>query len=241
MKENYLEHPECHPHYGEVQYDVNGNPICHICGKSFPKLGAHIWNGHRIKMREYCEIFGLDVKHGVCSKEYKNKMRDHVYVHYDTVVTKNLLEKGTKSRFKSGGKGRTKDMMSEQTRKRVADLGRKTGAINIKKTRNYVKHEANEVFSKFEKIVKDNLDEKTVCFIDRGSWSDPQIAIYGKLLNYYDVESLLPEDCNEPTNHDWVSAAMDSYFGYIEGDVHLDDFASEDAMSVVNIIEIKSN
>lgn len=60
MNENYLECPELHPHYGEIQYDVNGDPICHICGKSFPKLGAHIWNGHRIKTRDYFEICGID-------------------------------------------------------------------------------------------------------------------------------------------------------------------------------------
>ena len=32
---------------------------------------------------------------------------------------------------------------------------------------------ANDVFAKWRKTVKDNKDEKTVCFIDRGSWSDP--------------------------------------------------------------------
>lgn len=239
MKEDYLKDPKSHPHYGEVQYDVNGNPICHICGKSFPKLGAHIWSGHKIKMREYCEIFGLDVKHGVCSKEYKNRMRDHVYKHYDTVVTKNLLKKGAKSRFKSGGKGRTKDMMSEQTRRRVAELGRNTGRDNIKQTRNYMKHEANKFFPKFGGIVQNNVEGKTVCFVDLGDWADPKIAIYGKLLNYYDVEGLLPEDCDKPTDTDWVCAAMNSYYGYIDSGISLDDFTPEHAISVARIIEIK--
>ena len=43
---------------------------------------------------------------------------------------------------------------------------------------------ANDVFAKWRKTVKDNRDEKTICFISRGSWSDPQIAIYGKLLKW---------------------------------------------------------
>lgn len=98
---------------------------------------------------------------------------------------------------------------------------------------------ANDVFAKWRKTVKDNKDEKTVCFIDRGSWSDPQIAIYGKLLNYYDVESLLPENCNEPSDEDWICAAQDSYFGYTECDVKLDDFQSSDALSVTRIINMK--
>ncbi|MGM9779776.1 MAG: hypothetical protein ACI3ZD_15805 [Prevotella sp.] len=98
---------------------------------------------------------------------------------------------------------------------------------------------ANDVFAKWRKTVKDNKDEKTVCFIDRGSWSDPQIAIYGKLLNYYDVESLLPENCNEPSDEDWICAAQDSYFGYTECDVELDDFQDSDALSVTRIINIK--
>lgn len=98
---------------------------------------------------------------------------------------------------------------------------------------------ANDVFAKWRKTVKDNRDEKTICFISRGSWSDPQIAIYGKLLNYYDVEGLLPEDCNEPTDDDWICAAQDSYFGYTECDVELEDFQDSDALSVTRIINMK--
>lgn len=143
MKENYLEFPKRHPHYGEVQYDVNGDPVCHICGKPFPKLGAHIWNGHRIRTRDYCKIFGLDVKKGICSKEFKEKMRALNAEHYDIVVRKNLLESGAKTRYASGSQGRTKDMMSEQTRRRVAELGHKTGRINIKKTRTHITKSKN--------------------------------------------------------------------------------------------------
>lgn len=140
MKENYLEHPECHPHYGEIQYDVNGNPICHICGKSFPKLGAHIWNGHKMRTREYCQIFGLDTTHGICSKDFKEKMREHVYEHYDCVVSENLIKGGKKTRFIPGCEGRTKDKMSEQTRRALSELGRRTWRTNTKKSRNFQKN-----------------------------------------------------------------------------------------------------
>lgn len=99
--------------------------------------------------------------------------------------------------------------------------------------------QVDDVFTKWRKIIKDNKDEKTICFIDRGSWSDPQIAIYGKLLNYYDVENLLPENCTEPTDEDWICAAQESYFGYTECDVELDDFKPSDAISVTYIISMK--
>lgn len=96
----------------------------------------------------------------------------------------------------------------------------------------------NDVFAKCRKTVKDNKDEKTVCFINRGAWSAPQIAIYGKLLNYWDVEGLLPENCEEPTDEDWICAAQDSYFGYTECDVELDDFQDSDVLGVTRIINM---
>lgn len=139
MKENYLKCPERHPHYGEIQYDVNGNPICHICGKSFAKLGAHIWNGHRIKMYDYCKLFGLNVGKGICSKEYANKMRNYVFKHYKVVVSENLIKNGKYTRFQQGCEGRTRDKMSAQTRKAVSALGKRTGAINIQKNPNHKK------------------------------------------------------------------------------------------------------
>lgn len=101
------------------------------------------------------------------------------------------------------------------------------------------KKKVNEVFTKWSKILKDNKEEKTICFIDRGAWADPQIAIYGKLLNYYDVEEQLPENYDEPNEEDWIEAAQNSYFGYTECDVKLDDFQSSDVLSVTRIINIK--
>lgn len=143
-KINYLESPQKHPHYGEIQYDVNGDPVCHICGKSFPKLCAHIWNGHRIKAKDYKKTFGLDVKKGICSKEYIEKMSAYTQEHYQVVVKQNLIEKGKHSRFKAGSKGRTSDMVSEQTRRRLSELGRKTSGANLKKTRTHLIHEQNK-------------------------------------------------------------------------------------------------
>lgn len=53
-----------------------------------------------------------------------------------------------------------------------------------------MKKKAKQVFDKWHKIWQDNRDGKTICFISRGEWSDPQIAYEGKLLNYWDVLDL---------------------------------------------------
>jgi hypothetical protein len=49
--------------------------------------------------------------------ESKDKSRKAVFDNYDKVVSNNLIEKGSKSRFKVGSQGRTKDMVSAQTKK----------------------------------------------------------------------------------------------------------------------------
>lgn len=61
--------------------------------------------------------------------------------------------------------------------------------------------EATKVFNKWYKIWKDNRDGKTICFISRGEWPDPQIAYKGYLLNYWDVlELAYPEDARKITS-----------------------------------------
>lgn len=103
--------------------------------------------------------------------------------------------------------------------------------------------EARKVFDKWHKIWQDNHEGKTICFISRGSWSDPQIAYQGKLLNYWDVESIAcsekPEDY-EPDDDEWLCACMDSLFAYTDCGEEPADFEGSDVLSVTNIINIKS-
>lgn len=91
----------------------------------------------------------------------------------------------------------------------------------------------------FDKTLRDNRDGKTICFISRGSWSDPQIAYKGKLLNYWDVLDLArPEDAPEdyePTDEEWLCGCLDSLCGYTET---RDDFVQSDILDVTHIIDI---
>lgn len=108
-----------HPHFGEVVYDKQGNPVCHICGKGFKKLLTHVWQKHELSGNEYKETFGLEKKKGITSEETRELLRQRVKEHYDLVVIQNLIKGGVRSRFKYGDEGRTKDKVSEQTRRQL--------------------------------------------------------------------------------------------------------------------------
>ena len=101
----------------------------------------------------------------------------------------------------------------------------------------------NNIFEDYRQAWQDNHDGKTICFISRGTWADPQIAYQGKLLNYYDVWELAqPEDATddyEPTEEEWLNACIDSLFGYTDCGVEPDEFTSADVMTVTHIITIK--
>lgn len=98
-------------------------------------------------------------------------------------------------------------------------------------------------FSKWHQVYDDNVAGKTICFISRGSWSDPQIAYQGYLFNYLDVlELACPDDAPddyEPDENEWLCGCMDSLFGYTECGKEPDKFEVSDAMSVTGIINIK--
>lgn len=107
--------------YGVIEYDEDGLPKCEICNKHFKRVISHVRQKHSMNEREYKELFGFDVRKGICSKESSEKSRKRVYENYDKCITSNLIKSGAKSRFKIGSKGRTKDQVSAQTRTRLKE------------------------------------------------------------------------------------------------------------------------
>ena len=107
--------------YGIIEYDEKGNPICEICRKPFKRVLNHARQKHNISEKEYKKKFGFDLYKGICSQESANKSREKLMLHYDKVVSENLLQNGKTTRFKKGSKGRTRDQVSEQTRLRLAN------------------------------------------------------------------------------------------------------------------------
>lgn len=144
MSVDYIKEPKAHPRYGDIIYDENGMVVCHICGKSYNKLGAHTWNGHRLRAREYRKMFGLDVTKGICTQELKAVLQENVERNYGKVVQENLIAKGAKTRYKEGSEGRTIEKVSEQTARRLSELGKRTGPKNSGKGKKRVKSGRDE-------------------------------------------------------------------------------------------------
>ena len=118
----WKEHPQHDlPEPGEIKLDELGRPICHICGRAFHKLLTHAKQRHKISAEEYKTKFGLNSGKGVVSGEFREKARQNVLDNYNVGVTENLINKGTKTRFKTGHKGRTKDQVRLQAKNQLKE------------------------------------------------------------------------------------------------------------------------
>ncbi len=106
---------------GEIHYDKEGKPICHICGKSFKKLLSHVWQKHKMSAYDYKKHFGLETTKSIMCKESIEIARQRNLENYDKVVKNNLIRKGENTRFKEGYKGRTKDQVSPMTAKKLKE------------------------------------------------------------------------------------------------------------------------
>ena len=65
------------PPHGVVAYDIEGRPICHICGMSFNKLIEHTKRKHGLDTVAYRNLFGLMVSARLTGPEYHAKMQQH--------------------------------------------------------------------------------------------------------------------------------------------------------------------
>lgn len=119
--------------YGKIEYNQEGKPKCEICGEYFNRVSAHVRQKHEMSAKEYKLTFGFDLYKGICSKDSSEKSRDKVLENYDKVVANNLLKKGESTRFKKGCEGRTKDKVSEQTRRMLSEKGFQKGRFRKNK------------------------------------------------------------------------------------------------------------
>lgn len=130
--------------YGVIEYDINGLPICEICGGSFNRVTSHVRQVHDMSAREYKEKFGFDVSKGICSIESSRKSRLAVIINWDKVVVINLLIKGEGTQFTKGdnatkGKKKSKqsclrvsnELKKEKHKKRLTESGKKLGKSGL--------------------------------------------------------------------------------------------------------------
>lgn len=87
------------PACGTIQHDKDGKIICHICGRSYTRLGSHIRESHGMTIAEYKEEFGLCNNSKTTEERYSSIMRKHAY---ENEMDKRLLETGKPTRIKSG-------------------------------------------------------------------------------------------------------------------------------------------
>lgn len=87
------------PNPGRVEHDENGKVICHICGRSYSRLGSHVKESHSMTIAEYKAEFGLCSRTRTTEESYYQIMRENAYKHN---MDKQLLEAGKATRIKKG-------------------------------------------------------------------------------------------------------------------------------------------
>jgi len=98
------------------KHESNPDAIgCSICGKKYIKVCGHVWQTHGLNNREYKKKFGYDLKKGLVTKEYKEKMSKKVFEN----GTINNLKIGRKYWFKKGQEGVGRYQRSKQTMARL--------------------------------------------------------------------------------------------------------------------------
>lgn len=93
------------PQNGIVAFDDDGKCICHICGRSFVKLGNHIKESHNMTIDEYKEKFGLCRNARTTQQIYHETMRIHAFANN---MDKKLISWGENTRIKKGETGKRK-------------------------------------------------------------------------------------------------------------------------------------
>lgn len=87
------------PEAGKVEHDESGKVICHICGRSYVRLGSHIKESHDLTIAKYKEMFGLCSRTRTTESGYSQTMHNHAI---NKGMDKRLLEAGKSTRIKKG-------------------------------------------------------------------------------------------------------------------------------------------
>lgn len=89
------------PSAGRIEHDESGKVICHICGRSYTRLGSHIKESHGMTTAEYKERFGLCNNSKLTESDYSNHMSKLAYEHG---MPEQLKRVGASTRIKKGDK-----------------------------------------------------------------------------------------------------------------------------------------
>lgn len=108
------------PPPGTISYDHRGYVVCHICGRSYVRLGSHVKESHHMTIEAYKEEFGLCRRSRTTEKIYSHTMS--AYAH-DNNMDKQLFESGKSTRIhkgetdkRKGKKVRLQEIIKKQNR-----------------------------------------------------------------------------------------------------------------------------
>lgn len=87
------------PSSGTIVKDERGFVVCHICGKSYVRLGSHIKESHGMTISEYKRRFGLCANCKTTESKYAKTMHDHAY---SNGMPERLQRAGFDTRIKVG-------------------------------------------------------------------------------------------------------------------------------------------
>lgn len=98
--DHHLDHP-VHPlpPMGKVEVDDRGRIICHICGRAYDKLTAHVVQRHKMSKKEYTSKFSLNSGVKLTSETHRAVLRENIKVQENL---KDITEISKATRFKKG-------------------------------------------------------------------------------------------------------------------------------------------
>ncbi len=93
------------PKKGYIERDEQDKVICHICGKSFRKLGGHIKEKHQMTIRDYKKEFDLCFNTQTTSHDYNQKMKEYALENH---MDEQLIRTGKATRFEKNKMSKTR-------------------------------------------------------------------------------------------------------------------------------------
>ena len=65
------------PEHGRIEHDEDGKVICHICGRSYTRLGSHVKESHDMSIEEHKKKFGLCKRAKTTESSYSHMMHNY--------------------------------------------------------------------------------------------------------------------------------------------------------------------
>lgn len=222
--------------YGTLAASVDDGKIqCHVCGQFMEVLPGHIWNTHKMKVREYREKFGLAYTTALVSEQQRMKLKEKTLEWLKGMTPdeledykQGLRERGRKTGLSSRGtKGLTKtteamnkdgscpDQTLDAIRKVKEEIGHvpsKRDFLEHTKSQRYI-HLAYKHFGSWKKAIemckfgKDEVLIKSKGVI-RKHYSDEELLEYLKIY--------AEEYQKIPTASDWKRDLLPRYDKYTE-------------------------